>query len=418
MLFAVVGPYRFVAASSFTTPRPHGGRGRGARLLLVQHDAHRGGGRARAGASRRTPPAAWLRLLRSELADPVQPRAHRRDHRERAHGVHAAAPRAHPRRVPHRPDRDGEGAPGAVRLADRPSEPGPPLRARRSSRSRNGRTCRSPSSSSTSTTSRRSTTRSATRSATSCWRRSASGSPRTLAPTDTVARLGGDEFAVVVLIDGGTEQERCAARVPPTRWSRRRSASRSGSTSSPSRSRRASAPRSSRTTATRSTSSCGGPTSRCTRPRTSAAASSCTTWRATRTTAAGSRCSVSCATAIDSGEIVCHYQPKVDLQTGRVVGAEALVRWDHPEHGHLKPDQFIPLAEPTGLISPLTLYVLDIGAPPAAALVAAGTAALGRRQRVGADAVRRPVPSGGPGSARPARRCRPAWSCWRSPRAR
>jgi diguanylate cyclase (GGDEF)-like protein len=63
--------------------------------------------------------------------------------------------------------------------------------------------------------------------------------------------------------------------------------------------------------------------------------------------------------ALDSGEIVCHYQPKADLETGRIVGAEALVRWDHPEHGHLTPDQFIPLAEPTGLISPLTLYVLD-----------------------------------------------------------
>jgi diguanylate cyclase (GGDEF)-like protein len=63
--------------------------------------------------------------------------------------------------------------------------------------------------------------------------------------------------------------------------------------------------------------------------------------------------------AIDAGEIVCHYQPKADLETGQVVGAEALVRWDHPEHGHLTPDQFIPLAEPTGLISPLTLHVLD-----------------------------------------------------------
>jgi diguanylate cyclase (GGDEF)-like protein len=63
--------------------------------------------------------------------------------------------------------------------------------------------------------------------------------------------------------------------------------------------------------------------------------------------------------AIDAGDIVCYFQPKADLRTGRVVGAEALVRWEHPERGHLTPDQFIPLAEPTGLISSLTICVLD-----------------------------------------------------------
>jgi len=62
--------------------------------------------------------------------------------------------------------------------------------------------------------------------------------------------------------------------------------------------------------------------------------------------------------AIEEKHLVLHYQPKADLATGRVLGAEALVRWQHPEHGLLPPDDFIPLAEPTGLIGPLTLAVL------------------------------------------------------------
>ncbi len=62
---------------------------------------------------------------------------------------------------------------------------------------------------------------------------------------------------------------------------------------------------------------------------------------------------------IDDEELVLHFQPKADLATGRVVGVEALVRWDHPERGFLYPDAFIPMAENTGLIRPLTLHVLD-----------------------------------------------------------
>ncbi len=63
--------------------------------------------------------------------------------------------------------------------------------------------------------------------------------------------------------------------------------------------------------------------------------------------------------AIDHQQLVVHYQPKVDAQSGRVLGVEALVRWQHPEHGLVPPDEFIPLAERTGLIGPLTHYVLD-----------------------------------------------------------
>jgi diguanylate cyclase (GGDEF)-like protein len=63
--------------------------------------------------------------------------------------------------------------------------------------------------------------------------------------------------------------------------------------------------------------------------------------------------------AIDDRQLTVVYQPKVDLATGRVIGGEALVRWPHPRRGLLCPDQFIPAAEHTGLLRPLTLYVLD-----------------------------------------------------------
>jgi len=62
---------------------------------------------------------------------------------------------------------------------------------------------------------------------------------------------------------------------------------------------------------------------------------------------------------IEQGQLVLHYQPKVDAQTGAALGAEALVRWQHPEHGMIAPGEFIPLAEHTGLITPLTRFVLD-----------------------------------------------------------
>ncbi len=62
---------------------------------------------------------------------------------------------------------------------------------------------------------------------------------------------------------------------------------------------------------------------------------------------------------LQSSELVLHYQPKVNLTTGEACGVEALVRWQHPTRGLIPPDQFIPLAEHTGLIGPLTHYVLD-----------------------------------------------------------
>lgn len=63
--------------------------------------------------------------------------------------------------------------------------------------------------------------------------------------------------------------------------------------------------------------------------------------------------------AIENDQLVLHYQPKVDLKSGRVEEVEVLVRWNHPRHGLMYPDEFIPLAERTGLIKPLTLWVLN-----------------------------------------------------------
>lgn len=62
--------------------------------------------------------------------------------------------------------------------------------------------------------------------------------------------------------------------------------------------------------------------------------------------------------AIGSGELALHFQPKISFATGRVIGAEALVRWHHPEHGLIPPVEFIPLAEHTGQIKQVTEYVL------------------------------------------------------------
>ncbi|WP_407167427.1 EAL domain-containing protein [Bradyrhizobium sp. ORS 111] len=79
--------------------------------------------------------------------------------------------------------------------------------------------------------------------------------------------------------------------------------------------------------------------------------------------------------AVEAGALTAHYQPQVDLRTGRVTGFEALLRWTHPERGPISPTEFIPIAESSGLIVDLGLWVLreacrqgrawlDAGLPP------------------------------------------------------
>ncbi len=62
--------------------------------------------------------------------------------------------------------------------------------------------------------------------------------------------------------------------------------------------------------------------------------------------------------AIQKNQLCLHYQPQIDHRNQRIVGLEALVRWNHPQRGFLAPDTFIPQAEDAGLIGPLTLWVL------------------------------------------------------------
>ena len=64
--------------------------------------------------------------------------------------------------------------------------------------------------------------------------------------------------------------------------------------------------------------------------------------------------------ALERGELILHYQPQLDISTGDVIGVEALIRWEHPGRGLVMPDEFIPLAEHTGLIGPLTHHVLGV----------------------------------------------------------
>ncbi|HEY4485924.1 MAG TPA: EAL domain-containing protein [Nitrospiria bacterium] len=63
--------------------------------------------------------------------------------------------------------------------------------------------------------------------------------------------------------------------------------------------------------------------------------------------------------AIENDELVLHYQPKIDLRTRRTIEVEGLVRWNHPHRGMIRPDEFIPTAERTGLIKPLTEWVIN-----------------------------------------------------------
>ncbi|MGD1021187.1 MAG: EAL domain-containing protein [Candidatus Sulfotelmatobacter sp.] len=76
--------------------------------------------------------------------------------------------------------------------------------------------------------------------------------------------------------------------------------------------------------------------------------------------------------ALERQEFVVHYQPKINLKTGRITGAEALLRWTHPIRGPVSPAQFIPVAEDCGLILPIGTWVLRQACQQARAWVDAG----------------------------------------------
>lgn len=81
-------------------------------------------------------------------------------------------------------------------------------------------------------------------------------------------------------------------------------------------------------------------------------------------------------TALQARQFVLHYQPKVDLATGRITGAEALIRWQHPERGLVSPIEFIALAEETGLIVPIGAWVIRAVCAQQAAWLRDGVAAV------------------------------------------
>jgi EAL domain-containing protein (putative c-di-GMP-specific phosphodiesterase class I) len=82
--------------------------------------------------------------------------------------------------------------------------------------------------------------------------------------------------------------------------------------------------------------------------------------------------------AIDTDELEALFQPIVELATGRVIGAEALLRWVHPTEGRLTPDKFLPMAEESGFVAELDAWILN----NACTRAAAWTEELGREIRI------------------------------------
>lgn len=88
--------------------------------------------------------------------------------------------------------------------------------------------------------------------------------------------------------------------------------------------------------------------------------------------------------AMDHGELELHYQPKVNLGTGEITGAEALIRWNHPTRGLISPAQFIPVAEDCGLILPIGKWVMRQACIQARAWMMAGLPAISMAVNVSA----------------------------------
>ncbi len=95
--------------------------------------------------------------------------------------------------------------------------------------------------------------------------------------------------------------------------------------------------------------------------------------------------------ALQRGEFLLHYQPQIEIASGRIVGVEALVRWQHPVRGLVPPMQFIPLAEESGLIEPIGEWVLRTACAQAAAWQHSGLPALRVGINVSARQFRNPA---------------------------
>ena len=76
--------------------------------------------------------------------------------------------------------------------------------------------------------------------------------------------------------------------------------------------------------------------------------------------------------ALEDGSLKLHYQPQVEMKTGKIIGAEALLRWEHPQRGHISPGSFIPIAEASGLIVPIGEWVIERACAQAAEWQRAG----------------------------------------------
>ena len=110
--------------------------------------------------------------------------------------------------------------------------------------------------------------------------------------------------------------------------------------------------------------------------------------------------------AAERGELIVHYQPIYELQSGRITAFEALVRWQHPERGPLGPLSFIPFAEEAGLIDEIGQHVLVTACEEAARLDRhrrARDGAVDQRERRAAPAARPAAPRPGRVAARPVR---------------
>jgi len=93
--------------------------------------------------------------------------------------------------------------------------------------------------------------------------------------------------------------------------------------------------------------------------------------------------------ALERGEFVLHYQPQMELSSGRVVGVEALLRWEHPEFGLVLPGRFVPVAEDSGLIVPIGAWVIREACRQAVAWQRAGLPALSMAVNLSAAQFRR-----------------------------